>query len=50
MGEIKLKNRIAMAPVTRCRCDDHKTCIASDRMVKHYEMRGDFGLIIAEAS
>ena len=50
MGDLYLKNRIAMAPLTRCRCYDHKTCVANDIISKHYEMRADYGLIIAEAS
>ena len=50
MGDIKLKNRIAMAPLTRCRCSDHKTGIANDIIAKHYEMRSDYGLLIAEAA
>ena len=50
MGSLLLKNRIAMAPTTRCRCFDHKTCVANELYKKYYEMRAGLGLIIAEAS
>lgn len=39
-----------MAPLTRCRCYDHKTGVANDIISKHYEMRAEYGLLIAEAS
>jgi N-ethylmaleimide reductase len=48
LGPLTTKNRIFMAPLTRCRAeDDH---VPSDMMVKHYAQRASGGLLIAEAT
>ncbi|OQR82192.1 NADH:flavin oxidoreductases Old Yellow Enzyme family [Achlya hypogyna] len=49
LGKHELKNRIFMAPLTRCRATpgDH---IPSKQMVQHYADRASAGLIIAEAT
>jgi 2,4-dienoyl-CoA reductase-like NADH-dependent reductase (Old Yellow Enzyme family) len=49
LGDIKLKNRIAMASLTRCKCDP-KTGIPNDLLVKHYSDRASAGLILTECS
>ena len=45
---LTLKNRIAMAPLTRCMADDD--LIPTEAMVKYYERRAEAGLIITEAT
>jgi len=47
-GALHLKNRILMAPLTRCRADQGH--IPSDIMVTHYAQRASSGLLIAEAT
>ena len=47
IGDIPLKNRIVMAPLTRNRAVDG---CASPLMVEYYKQRASAGLIIAEAS
>ncbi len=48
LGEIELKNRIVMAPMTRSRATaDH---IPNDIMVKYYKQRAQAGLIITEGT
>ncbi|OQR87631.1 hypothetical protein THRCLA_10442 [Thraustotheca clavata] len=49
LGAHALKNRIIMAPLTRCRAtpDDH---IPTDIMIEYYADRADAGLIITECS
>ncbi|KRW99859.1 hypothetical protein PPERSA_10978 [Pseudocohnilembus persalinus] len=49
LGETTLKNRFVMGPMTRCRADP-KTNVPTDLMVKHYEQRANFGLIITECA
>lgn len=47
-GALKLRNRILMAPLTRCRATlDH---IPTDHMVTYYAQRASAGLIIAECT
>jgi len=48
LGSIELKNRIIMAPLTRCRANsDH---IPTDLMVEYYSQRANAGLIICECT
>ena len=46
--KITLKNRIAMAPLTRCMADAN--LVPTDAMVEYYAKRADAGLIISEAT
>lgn len=48
IGDLVLKNRIAMAPMTRGRAGD--TRIPNDLMAEHYVQRASAGLIISEAT
>ncbi len=45
---LKLKNRIAMAPMTRCRAGESR--VPNDLMAEHYFQRASAGLIITEAT
>jgi 2,4-dienoyl-CoA reductase-like NADH-dependent reductase (Old Yellow Enzyme family) len=45
LGSIDLKNRIVMAPMTRCRAIDN---IPNDLMAEYYKQRSNAGLIITE--
>ncbi|WP_459213073.1 alkene reductase [Aquimarina rhabdastrellae] len=45
LGNLTLKNKIVMAPMTRSRAIDN---IPNDLMVTYYEQRSDAGLIISE--
>lgn len=47
IGNIELKNRIVMAPMTRSRALNN---IPNDHMVEYYEKRADAGLIITEGT
>ncbi len=47
IGNIELKNRIVMAPMTRSRALNN---IPNDNMVEYYEKRADAGLIITEGT
>jgi N-ethylmaleimide reductase len=48
LGALSLRNRILMAPLTRCRADaDH---VPSPLMAEYYAQRASAGLIIAEAT
>lgn len=49
LGAIELKNRVIMAPLTRCRSDDEKH-LPNDLMQEHYAQRASAGLIICEAT
>lgn len=46
-SHLDLKNRIAMAPLTRCRA---KNNLANEMMCRYYGMRADAGLLITEGS
>ena len=48
VGEIELKNRIIMSPLTRCRASEGR--IPNDLMVEYYTQRATAGLIISEAT
>ena len=45
---IKLKNRVLMAPLTRCMADEN--LVPTQDMVEYYARRADTGLIISEAT
>lgn len=47
IGSIAIKNRIVMAPMTRCRAAGN---IANDMMAKYYKQRATAGLIITEGT
>lgn len=48
LGDIKLSNRIVMAPLTRGRAGESRT--PNDLMVEYYTQRASAGLIISEAT
>lgn len=48
LGELTLKNRMIMSPLTRCRAG--KDRIPGDLMAEYYSQRASFGLIISEAT
>ena len=48
LGELRLANRIVMAPMTRNRADADG--VPNALMVEHYGQRGDAGLIVAEGT
>src|SRR5450755_3643623 len=47
VGSLELKNRIVMAPLTRCRAIDN---IPNDLMARYYQQRATAGLIITEGT
>lgn len=47
LGEITLRNRIVMAPMTRCRAIGN---VPNDLMAEYYAQRADAGLIITEGT
>jgi len=49
LGELKLKNKFVVAPLTRMRAS-FNDFIPNDLMVEHYTQRASFGLIITECS
>jgi N-ethylmaleimide reductase len=49
MGDLKLRNRIVMAPMTRNRADNSENA-PTDLIAKYYEQRSSAGLIITEGS
>ncbi|MDY0221669.1 MAG: alkene reductase [Desulfobacterium sp.] len=49
MGDLKLKNRMVMAPMTRSRADNPGNS-ATDLMAEYYAQRASAGLIISEGS
>jgi N-ethylmaleimide reductase len=48
IGSLELKNKIVMAPLTRCRADENHNPTAM--MAEYYAQRASAGLIIAEAT
>ena len=48
-GGLRLANRLAIAPMTRCRAD-HRDGIPNDMMVEYYRQRATAGLIITEGT
>lgn len=49
MGDLKLRNRIAMAPMTRNRADNPENA-PTELIARYYEQRSSAGLIITEGS
>jgi len=49
LGDIKLRNRVVMAPMTRSRANNPENA-PTDLMAKYYEQRASAGLIITEGS
>jgi NADH:flavin oxidoreductases, Old Yellow Enzyme family len=47
-GALQLRNRIVMAPLTRCRAEADR--VPGELMVEYYRQRCDAGLIISEAT
>ncbi len=47
LGKLQLKNRIVMAPMTRCRASNN---VPNELMVEYYRQRASAGLIIAEGA
>lgn len=47
VGNMLLKNRIVMAPLTRCRCINN---LPNDLVVQYYTQRAEAGLIITEGT
>lgn len=47
LGKLQLKNRVVMAPLTRCRAIGN---VPNELMEKYYSMRAEAGLIIAEGT
>lgn len=47
LGKLALKNRIVMAPLTRCRATGS---VPNELMEKYYRLRSDAGLIISEGT
>lgn len=48
IGNIAIQNRLVMAPLTRCRCDEGR--VPNRMMAEYYAQRADAGLIIGEAT
>lgn len=48
LGAVALRNRIVMAPMTRCRASDGR--IPNDLMRQYYSQRASAGLILSEAT
>ena len=48
IGDITLKNRIIMAPLTRCRADEGR--VPNTMMAEYYQQRSSAGLILSEAT
>ncbi len=48
IGSLELKNKIVMAPLTRCRADENHN--PTPMMAEYYAQRASAGLIIAEAT
>ncbi|MDP3540276.1 MAG: alkene reductase [Azonexus sp.] len=49
LGALKLKNRVVMAPLTRCRTDN-PGFVPTDMMAAYYAQRAGAGLIISEGT
>jgi 2,4-dienoyl-CoA reductase-like NADH-dependent reductase (Old Yellow Enzyme family) len=48
IGALQLANRIVMAPLTRCRCDEGR--VPNQLMAEYYRQRAGAGMIISEAT
>ncbi len=49
LGALELKNRVVMAPLTRCRCDN-AGYVPTPMMAEYYAQRAGAGLIISEGT
>ena len=49
LGDVALKNKLVMAPLTRCRAD-YQTGIPTDLHVEYYTQRASAGLVVSEAA
>jgi N-ethylmaleimide reductase len=49
LADLELRNRIVMAPMTRCRADNPQHA-PTELMAKYYEQRASAGLIVTEGS
>ena len=49
LGALALKNRVVMAPLTRCRCDN-AGYVPSEMMRRYYAQRAAAGLIVSEGT
>lgn len=47
-GAFVLRNRMVMAPLTRCRASEGR--VPNDMMAEYYGQRSDFGMILSEAT
>ncbi|MBL7684703.1 MAG: alkene reductase [Deltaproteobacteria bacterium] len=50
IGDLKLKNRIWMAPLTRCRATGTEGRVPNALMTEYYQQRASAGLILTEAT
>ena len=50
VGDLQLKNRIIMAPLTRCRATGTEGRVPNALMAEYYKQRSSAGLIITEAT
>ena len=48
MGDLSLKNRIIMAPLTRCRASEGR--VPNALMAEYYAQRATAGMILTEAT
>ena len=49
LGALELKNRVVMAPLTRCRADN-PGYIPTEMMARYYAQRASAGLIVSEGT
>lgn len=49
LGALQLRNRVVMAPLTRCRADN-SDAVPTEMMVRYYAQRAGAGLIISEGT
>ncbi|HMW17389.1 MAG TPA: alkene reductase [Accumulibacter sp.] len=49
LGALELKNRVVMAPLTRCRCDN-PGFVPTGMMARYYALRAAAGLIVSEGT
>ena len=51
LGDIEIANRVVMAPLTRCRADEHNGDIpGSEINIEYYRQRSNAGLIVSEGT
>lgn len=48
LGDLTLKNRVVMSPLTRCRADEGR--VPNELMAEYYAQRSSAGLILSEAT